>query len=158
MSSAGARRRALRGLLERGDAVEQAQLAEALAEQGYAVSQSTVSRDLRYLGAAKDPRGRYRMASHRAGPGPVSDPEHRLGRAINAYAVSIEASANLVVLKTFPGAAPVVASAVDAALETGEVGAALGTVAGDDTVLVVAARPSGGQNVKRQLESIGERV
>ena len=62
------------------------------------------------------------------------------------------------VLKTFPGAASVVASAVDAALESGEVGNALGTVAGDDTVLVVATRPSGGQNVKKQLELIGEKV
>ncbi len=145
-------------LLEKGEAAEQAELVRGLAAEGFAVSQSTISRDLRYLGAAKDPRGRYRLAPHNGQPPTLADPERRLGKAINTYAVSIEASANLVVLRTFPGAASVVASAVDAALETGEVGNILGTVAGDDTVLVVAARPSGGPKVKKQLELIGERV
>ncbi len=158
MGSAGARRRVLCHLLERGRAGEQAELARELAEEGYRVSQSTISRDLRYLGAAKDPQGRYRLAPTNDQPGHFTDPKRRLGKVINAYATSIEASANLVVLKTFPGAAAVVASAVDAAKERGEVGNVLGTVAGDDTVLVVAARPSGGQNVKKQLEVIGENV
>ena len=64
----------------------------------------------------------------------------RWGKVINSYTVSIEASANLVVMRTFPGAASVVASALDAALEKREIGRVLGTVAGDDTILVVAAR------------------
>ena len=63
MSSAGARRRALRGLLARGGAGEQAELAKGLAEEGFAVSQSTVSRDLRYLGVVKNQEGRYRLNS-----------------------------------------------------------------------------------------------
>ena len=162
MGSAGARRRALCSLLERGEAAEQAELARELAAEGYPVSQSTISRDLRYLGAAKDPHGRYRLSVNhdepRDEPRRFTDLERRLGRVINAYTTSIEASANLVVLKTFPGSAGVVASAVDAASDSGEVGNVLGTVAGDDTVLVVATRPSGGRNLKKRLELIGERV
>ena len=156
MSSAGARRRALRGLLARGGAGEQAELAKGLAEEGFAVSQSTVSRDLRFLGVVKDQEGRYRLNStNREAEDPI-DPERKLGRVINAYTLSIEASANLVVMRTFPGAASVVASALDSSLETGEVGDVLGTLAGDDTILVVAARPSGGRSVKNRLEQIGE--
>ena len=156
MGSAGARRRALCNLLEREKAEEQAELAKRLAEEGYRVSQSTISRDLRYLGAAKDPDGRYRLGPNIQQPHRFTDPQRRLSKVIGAYATSIEASANLVVLKTFPGAASVVASAVDAASDRGEVGNVLGTVAGDDTVLVVASRPSGGQSLKKQLELIGE--
>jgi transcriptional regulator of arginine metabolism len=144
--------------LARGEAAEQAELARGLAAEGYVVSQSTVSRDLRYLGAIKDHDGRYRLDAQNNQSHFQKDPDRRLSKAINAYAVSIEASANLVVMKTFPGAASVVASALDAAVDTGEVGGALGTVAGDDTVLVVAAKPTGGGNVKKQLERIGELV
>lgn len=158
MKSAGARRRALRSLLDQGDAEEQAGLARRLAEEGYVVSQSTISRDLRHLGAVKDHDGRYRIGSSNDRPYHLQDPDRRLNKAINTYAVSIEASANLVVIKTLPGAASVVASALDAAVEAGEIGGALGTVAGDDTVLVVAAHPTGGGNVKKQLERIGELV
>ena len=156
MKSAGARRRALRSLLVREHAGEQAALARRLAEEGYVVSQSTISRDLRYLGAVKDDHGRYRLGPPNDRPYHLKDPDRRLNKAINTYAVSIEASANLVVMRTFPGAASVVASALDAALETGEIGGALGTVAGDDTVLVVATQPTGGQNLKKELERIGE--
>lgn len=158
MSLTGARRRALRGLLGQRDISGQAVAVKELAELGFAVSQSTVSRDLRYLRAVKDQDGCYRLGSINDHFDHPRDPERRLGKALNTYTVSIEESANLVVLKTFPGAASVVASAVDAAVEAGEVGNALGTVAGDDTVLVVAARPSGGRNVKKQLERIGELV
>jgi len=56
------------------------------------------------------------------------------------------------------GAASVVASALDASTETGAVCNVLGTLAGDDTILVVAARPSGGRVVKERLEQIGEMV
>ncbi len=155
MSSAGARRRALRDLLAQGDAADQSALVEGLAAEGFVVSQSTISRDLRFLGVIKDRRGRYRLAA--AEPDRPKDPERRLGRVINSYTVSIEASANLVVMKTFPGAASMVASALDDAQERGEVADVLGTVAGDDTILVVA-RSSDGQNVKKRLERIGEMV
>jgi len=131
-------------------------LARGLAEEGFAVSQSTVSRDLRFLGVVKDRDGRYRLNSRNNQSEESMDPDRRLGRVINSYTLSIEASANLVVMRTFPGAASMVASALDASLETGEVGDVLGTVAGDDTILVVAARPTGGRSVKERLEKIGE--
>ena len=146
----------MRGLLARGGAAEQAELARGLAEEGFPVSQSTVSRDLRFLGVVKDQEGLYRLNSRNSEADEPMDPERKLGRMINSYALSIEASANLVVMRTFPGAASVVASALDASLETGEVGNVLGTLAGDDTILVVAARPSGGRSVKERLEQIGE--
>ena len=157
MGSAGARRRALRDLLAQGDAADQSTLVEGLAAEGFVVSQSTISRDLRFLGVVKGRRGRYRLTTADAESDIPRDPERRLGKAINSYTVSIEASANLVVMKTFPGAASMVASALDEAQERGEVGDVLGTVAGDDTILVVV-RPSDGQNVKKRLERIGEMI
>lgn len=158
MGSVGARRRTLLSLLAQGKGGEQAELARLLASEGFKVSQSTVSRDLRYLGVVKDHSGRYQLSGREVHANEVLDPERRLGKAINSYAVSITASANLVVMRTFPGAASVVASAVDAATETGEVQGVLGTVAGDDTILVVAGRPTGGQEIKKRLERIGEMV
>lgn len=111
----------------------QEQLAAALREAGFDVTQATVSRDIRELGLIKvpAPQGGYRYAMP-----PRSLPPDALGRAQRTffeYVTDVRFSANLLLVKTLPGGAHVVAAAIDG-LDLDEV---VGTVAGDDAVLVV---------------------
>ena len=112
------------------------------------VTQATLSRDLVELDAVK-----VRAASgalvyavpgeggdrRPAAPGETAAARHRLARLCGELLVSAEASANLVVLRTPPGAAQFLASAIDKA----ELRDVLGTIAGDDTVLVIGRDPAG---------------
>ena len=129
----------------RGGVIQsQAELVDALQEQGYDVTQATVSRDLAALGVSKNGM-RYVLGGRKVDHG-------HLARTISSYVESIAVSGNLVVLRTPPGAAQVVAVALDAV----ELDGVIGTVAGDDTVLVIAAAPDGGTELERKLEEIGE--
>ena len=120
-----ARQARIAALVERAPVHSQAELAELLAAEGFAVTQATLSRDLEELGVAKT-GGRYAT-------GRESEEPDRLARTLADLLVSAERSGNLVVLRTPPGGAHLVGSALDrAALPE-----VLGTVAGDDTVLVV---------------------
>jgi transcriptional regulator of arginine metabolism len=82
-----------------------------------------------------------------AAPGETAAAGHRLGRLLADLLVSAEASANLVVLRTPPGAAQFLASAMDKVEYTD----VLGTIAGDDTVLVMSRHPRGGEQIARRL-------
>jgi transcriptional regulator of arginine metabolism len=139
----------------------QAELADLLAETGVHVTQGTLSRDLVELDAV-----RVRSASgslvyavpgeggdrRPAAPGESAAGALRLARLCAELLVSAEASANLVVLRTPPGAAQFFASAVDKA----DLGELLGTIAGDDTVLVIARDPKGGDAVARRFLAMAE--
>ena len=129
----------------------QAHLARLLAEQGFAVTQATVSRDLRAVGAVKtrlaDGTMRYMWDTSPQS----SNAREVLAMTLSTYAKSVTASGNLVVVKTPPGAAHVVAAAVD---DSGLDGI-LGTVAGDDTMLIVADEATGGRAVAELIEQIG---
>lgn len=132
----------------------QAVLAQMLAARGVAVSQGTLSRDLDELGAVRVRTAGGELVyalpgeggdrTPRVGETPVALHE-RLARISAETLVSAAASANLVVLRTPPGAAQYLASAIDHT----EMPAVLGCVAGDDTVLVVAADPTGGDSLAR---------
>jgi transcriptional regulator of arginine metabolism len=131
----------------------QTQLAQLLADDGLAVTQTTLSRDLEELGAVKlrtaDGGQPVYVVPTDGAPlavrGADDAPPARLARLLGELLVSAEASANLVVLRTPPGAAQFLASALDrAALPE-----VLGTVAGDDTVLVISRKPDGGGAVAR---------
>jgi len=111
----------------------QEELAEALGEAGFAVTQATVSRDIRELGLIKVP-GEGNISRYAApGEKPVVWREDRLKRQLRNSVQSIDYSENLIVLKTLPGEAQGVASAIDEAGWT-EI---IGTVAGDDTILII---------------------
>lgn len=135
----------------------QPELGRALAEAGFTVTQATLSRDLDELGAVKvrDTDGTLVYAVPAEGPEPVTAAPRaaqarttsRLARVAADLLVSVEASANLVVARTPPGGAHLFASAVDHA----DLPEILGTVAGDDTVLLVTRRPDGGQDVAARL-------
>jgi transcriptional regulator of arginine metabolism len=137
----------------------QAELAAALGDDGFPVTQATLSRDLEELGAVKlrTPDGGLpayvvpQDGSPLAARTAADAPPQRLARLLSELLVSADASANLVVLRTPPGAAQFLASAIDRAglPET------LGTIAGDDTILVIARDPSGGGDLAQQLQSLG---
>lgn len=116
----------------------QDELAAALREAGFAVTQATISRDIRELGLIKVP-GEGNISRY-ATPGekPPVWREERLKRLLSHSVQSIDHSENMVVLKTLPGEAQGVASALD---QSGwsEV---IGTVAGDDTILIII-KPKG---------------
>ena len=152
MPGTAARHRAVRSILARHVVSSQGGLVARLADEGFDVTQATVSRDLQMLGAVKardvDGNLRYVLTDGLGGRG---EAEATLSRALVEYAISITPTANLVVLKTPPGAAHVVAGAVD---NSGLPGI-LGTVAGDDTLLIVADEAVGGAAVAQDLERIG---
>ncbi|WP_203337975.1 arginine repressor [Nocardioides limicola] len=147
-----ARQRRIIELLEHAEVRSQTDLSEMLAAQGVQVTQATLSRDLVELDAVKV-RTRsgalvYAVPAEGGDRTPVSTRETaaasaRVARLCGELLVSAEASANLVVLRTPPGAAQFLASALDHA----EIEDALGTIAGDDTVLVISRSPLGGQDL-----------
>jgi transcriptional regulator of arginine metabolism len=146
MTSIAARRRALRRLVQTRQKTTQADLVEGLSARGFTVTQATVSRDLRALGATRS-GGRYVLG---APPEPAAA-RRELAAAVDGHVESIQTSGPLIVLRTPPAAAQVVASAIDHA----ELEGVIGTLAGDDTVLVVAAEGVLGARIARQLEHLG---
>ena len=146
-------------LIDAGTIRSQSGLAAALEASGVAVTQATLSRDLDELGAVKlrgvdgEPavyvlpqEGASPMRPARRAPDALS---HRLGDLLTG----VEASANMVVVRTPPGAAQFLASALDkAGLPT-----VLGTIAGDDTVLVITRDPGGGTALAAELAALADR-
>lgn len=148
------RRRLIRKLLSDGSIASQARLVELLESDGFPVTQATVSRDLDALGAIKvrDEHGsvRYSMAPSVE---QLTEAELRLRRAVNEFVEEVAVSENLVVLHTPPGAAHLVASAIDRA----QVDGVVGTIAGDDTLMIVAVAEVGGDAVAARIEEMGAR-
>ena len=138
-------------LLEDHAVSSQAQLVELLAEAGLVATQATVSRDLEDLGAVKVrvPGGDTVYAIPEL-PKDRGAPEEHLRRVLGDWVVEVRSSANIVVLRTPPGSAHVVGSALDRAGLEGVVG----TVAGDDTLLVVADEGTGGTEMARRLADL----
>ena len=126
----------------------QTELAELLAGEGVQATQATLSRDLEELGAVKVriPGGQMAYAIPELAKDRVA-PEEHLKRVLGEFLVEAAHSANLAILRTPPGSAHVVASALDRA----GLPDVLGTVAGDDTILVVCPPPDGGQKVSARL-------
>jgi transcriptional regulator of arginine metabolism len=135
-------------LLTDQSVASQGQLVDLLAAEGIAATQATVSRDLDDLGAIKVRVGGGETVY--AIPELPSDqraPEDHLRRVFSEWVVEVAHSANLVVLRTPPGSAHVVGSALDRSGLPG----VLGTVAGDDTLIVVVAEDLGGRTMAARL-------
>ncbi|MGE5552770.1 MAG: arginine repressor [Betaproteobacteria bacterium] len=117
----------------------QSELTEYLRQRGINVTQATVSRDIKDLRLIKVATGdggyRYAIPHDR----PAEELVTRAKRVLEEFVVGIDASENLIMLKTPPGSAQAVAAALDA-LQWPDV---LGTVAGDDSILVVVRVPGG---------------
>jgi transcriptional regulator of arginine metabolism len=140
-------------ILETRPVTNQSQLVELLAVEGVEATQTTVSRDLEELGAVKVrlPGGESAYALAEL---PIQQivPSEQLRRVLGEWVVEMTPSGNLIVLRTPPGCAHVVASALD---RSGLAGL-LGTVAGDDTVLVVVAEEQGAPAMVERLQSLIE--
>jgi transcriptional regulator of arginine metabolism len=154
MSNTAARRRAIRRIIAHQPVASQLALVEQLDEAGFDVTQATVSRDLKELGAikARDDHGNSVYAL--PAPGAVVDETivaQALRRVLVEFAETIVPTGNLVIITTPPGAAQVVAGAID----RGGIEGVLGTVAGDDTLLVIVADSIGGWRIAKQLEQLG---
>ncbi|KAB7753196.1 arginine repressor [Mycolicibacterium mucogenicum] len=142
-------------LLSSNPVRSQTELAALLAAEGIEVTQATLSRDLEELGAVKlrgvdGGVGGYIIPEDGNPIKGVSGGTERLSRLLGELLVSTDASANLAVLRTPPGAAQYLASAIDrAALPY-----VVGTIAGDDTIFVVAREPMSGAELAATFENL----
>ena len=136
-----------------GEIGSQQELAALLAAEGFGVTQGTLSRDLVDLGAVKvrNRTGDIVYALPGTAPVTLAGRRARLAQICAEVLLSAEASANLVIVKTPPGAARYLASAVDSAGRE----RVLGTIAGDDTILLVARAADGGQALAERLLALG---
>jgi len=156
-----ARHRRIVELVTQHEVRSQSELAGLLAQSGLRVTQATLSRDLVELDAVKirTASGALVYAVPAEGgdrrptaPGETAAATHRLGRMCAELLVSAESSANMVVLRTPPGAAQYLASALDRS----ELPDVLGTVAGDDTVLLISREPAGGDDLARRMLALAD--
>ncbi len=145
--------------LIRGAAIRsQTELAGLLRAEGVHTTQATLSRDLEELGALKlrgvDGGAPVYAIPEDGAPGRVAGGTSRLARLLSDLLLSHDASGNLVVLRTPPGAAQFLASAIDRAA----LADVIGTIAGDDTILVVARAGLSGAELGMRLTAYASRA
>jgi len=159
VTSRASRQARIVAILTEREVHSQSELAALLAGEGVEVTQATLSRDLDELGAVKlrgadGGVGRYVVPDDGSPVRGVTGGTDRLSRLLSELLVSVDHSGNLAVLRTPPGGAHYLASALDrAALPE-----VVGTIAGDDTVLVVAREPLDGAGLGRLLRNLGNRT
>jgi len=156
-----ARQQLIIELLGRHEVRSQGDLTALLDEQGVSATPSTISRDLVELDAVRVRRedgalvyavpGEGGDRTPRAG-GTTAAAQGRLQRLARELVVSADASANLVVLRTPPGAAQFLASAIDHTAPAD----VMGTIAGDDTVLLICHDPGGGAEVASRFTALAD--
>ena len=133
-------------LIKAGKIHSQSDLVRELKAEGLDVTQATASRDLQELGAMRTKGNDGVMKYVLDGASQLPNSSHLI--------LSVASSANTVVLRTPPAAAQFVASTLDAAIIAQELPLAIGTIAGDDTVLVIASSASGGAALAESIESM----
>ncbi len=146
-------------LVSTGRYSSQEELVRALASAGAEVTQATLSRDLRSLGvhkrpAAGEPAGTPRMVYDLPAPESEVMDRQRLGADLRLFVNDVDLAQNLAVVRTPPGHANAVARAIDLSGFEGIVG----SIAGDDTVLVVTRSPGAARRLKRHLDSFPGRA
>jgi len=147
MSNAVARRSKAITLIKAGKISSQGDLVRELKKAGYSVTQTTASRDLEEIGAVRS-RGTDGEALYSI----IESDDGSLARSMPLPAdliLSVKASGNLAVVRTPPGGAQLLASSLD---HSG-IKSIIGTIAGDDTVLVVSRKASGGAELAKELLS-----
>jgi transcriptional regulator of arginine metabolism len=137
--------------LQRDLIASQAQIVDLLAADGIEATQATVSRDLDEMGAMKGrlPGGEVAYVVPAQPQDQVVPAEH-LRRVCREWVAGIDSSDNIVVVRTPPGSAHMVGSAIDRAGWQ----SVTGTVAGDDTVMVIAAETTTGAVVAQDLREL----
>ena len=148
--SSSQRRALVAKMIKSGLVESQSQLVKMLGREGVRVTQATASRDLEDLGAirVRDDAGLL---------------HYQLPNEINIKSggtpdliLSVTASGNLAVVRTPPGGAQLLASAIDRNSLNGHLKSAIGTIAGDDTVLVVSKTASGGAELAKMIDAFAK--
>jgi transcriptional regulator of arginine metabolism len=146
------REKTIREIVAAGPVRTQEELARALARRGVPVTQATVSRDVKRLGLVKlsDARGDYRYSVANGAPSPNPSTEENLLNAFREFVTSLENGEAFFLVKTLPGRANAVGIAIDEARRP----ELAGTIAGDDTVLVLVRRARDREKARRSLERL----
>ena len=145
----GRRQTSILELVEQEPVRSQEQLRQRLVARGFDVTQATLSRDIKELGLLKrSSDGAYQPAGADARPGTTA--VDALSRALAEFLLNIEAVQQLVVLKTGAGQAQLMAVAIDKA----RLPDVAGTLAGDDTILIIARDAKGAQQVVKHLKDL----
>jgi transcriptional regulator of arginine metabolism len=145
----GSRHVKIREIITANEIETQEELVESLRLAGFSVTQATVSRDIKELHLTKIPLvdGRYK---YYLPPDQRYNPLQRLKRALSDHFLHIDFTENLVVLKCLPGTANAIGALIDN-LEWSEV---MGTICGDDTVLIICRTKEQSGRIVNQIESM----
>jgi transcriptional regulator of arginine metabolism len=144
LDSGPSRRSLIIELVENGVIHSQSDLVKALARKGIKVTQATASRDLEELGAVrgKDASGVFRYQF-------IANTEVA-STSLKNLVLEIDASGNLAVIKTPPGAAQLLAGQLDRAIKNGAI-SGIGSIAGDDTIMVISKSANGGPALAKAI-------
>ncbi len=137
------RQAAIKSLIERRAVASQDELRRLLEKYGFEVTQATLSRDVHEMGLVKGPDGYLPPGS-----GDATDAGPSVETLLRNFATGIKQAQNLLVLRTTSGSAQPVAAAIDHA-EWAEI---IGTIGGDDTVLLICSDNKSAQRVKERVE------
>jgi transcriptional regulator of arginine metabolism len=140
------RQRAILELLKQGSVASQEGLQRALRKRGIRVGQATLSRDVRDLGLNKTADG-YALPHGDGSSSPALPPVSRL---VREFVLEVRAAQNLLVIKTIVGSAQPVA----AALDEEDWAEAIGTIAGDDTILMVCPDQAGARKLAERVQEM----
>jgi transcriptional regulator of arginine metabolism len=145
LDSGPSRRSLIIELVENGVIHSQSDLVKALSKKGIKVTQATASRDLEELGAVrgKDASGVFRYQF-------IANTEVA-STSLKNLVLEIDASGNLAVIKTPPGAAQLLAGQLDRAIKNGAI-SGIGSIAGDDTIMVIAKSANGGSALAKAID------
>lgn len=133
------RQQAIRSLVRNSQIRTQAELVDALRGQGFDVAQATVSRDIADLDLRKGSNGMYVLAE-----------DERFRTLVSTAVLETRRAANQLIVITEPGSAPSVAAAIDAARPDG----VLGSIAGDDTILVIGADEQAAKGFQEGIDTL----
>ena len=150
-----ARQEMIKDWITQGSIHSQIEIVDRLKNSGFDVTQATVSRDLEDIGAV---RGRDAQGdpNYRINQESIEEPLSKVSRLISDLLVDVKSSGNLTVLRTPPGGAQLLASALDRASRSGTIPEIIGTIAGDDTVLVVSSQADGAERNAQLLLSLAQ--
>jgi transcriptional regulator of arginine metabolism len=142
----GQRQRKIRELIGTREVETQEELVEFLSLEGMQVTQATVSRDIKEMQLIKVPLedGRYKYSMPQD---QRYNPAHKLKRALLDHFIGAQTAENLIVLKCLPGTAGTIAALIDG-MDWPEV---IGTIGGDDTILLISKTKSNGEDVLERI-------
>lgn len=146
-NNANSRKSTVAKLIASGKIASQSDLVKALKKQGFAVTQGTASRDLEDIGAIRVRNSDGEMIYALTDTQPISTKSSFPSELV----LTATPSGNLVVIRTPIAAAQMLASAIDGLSQSGKLASAIGTVAGDDTVIVVADTATGGSALAKKI-------